>query len=166
MSDQSHDASPITGSDAPRDVPAPSRPPAMRVQLALNVKDLDAAVAFYSRLFGVPVNKRKPGYANFAIDSPPLKLVLFEAPDAEQRLDHLGVEVFRAEDVTAATERLRAADLADLVEDETTCCYAKSDKVWATEPDGLRWEFYRVLDDAESFGEPPRAATGPEPCCG
>ncbi len=145
----------------------------MRLQLALNVKDLDAAVAFYSAMFGVPVNKRKPGYANFAVESPPLKLVLFESPDASERLNHLGVEVFEQEDVSEATERLKAAGLADLVEDETTCCYAKSSKVWATEPDGARWEWYRVLEDSETFGTPtpePEAnsedAPKPATCCG
>lgn len=127
----------------------------MRLQLALNVKDLDAAIEFYSKMFGTPVNKRKPGYANFAIESPPLKLVLFEQPDAEERLNHLGVEVFEDQDVTRATQRLRAADLAGLVEDETTCCYAKANKVWATEPDGLRWEWYKVLEDSETFGADP-----------
>ena len=125
----------------------------MRIQLALNVRDLDRAVDFYSTMFGVPVNKRKPGYANFAIEEPPLKLVLFEAPDAPERLNHLGVEVFDDEDVQGATGRLRAGGLESLVEDETTCCYAKQNKVWAREPDGLRWEWYRVIDDSESFGE-------------
>jgi len=136
----------------------------MRLQLALNVKDLDAAVAFYSALFGVPVNKRKPGYANFAIAEPPLKLVLFEDPDASERLNHLGVEVFAQEEVTAATERLKAAGLVDLVEDETTCCYAKASKVWAREPDGARWEWYKVLEDSETFGaSPPEEAATPTP---
>ena len=124
----------------------------MRIQLALNVKDLDRAVAFYEKMFGTAPRKRKPGYANFAIDQPPLKLVLFEAPDAEERINHLGVEVFEAADVTVATERLKAAGMAELVEDETTCCYAKQDKVWAREPEGLRGEWYRVLEDSESFG--------------
>ncbi len=134
----------------------------MRLQLALNVRDLDAAVEFYSKMFGVPVNKRKPGYANFAIDEPPLKLVLFEVPDAPERLNHLGVEVFGDADVTAATERLKTAGLAGLVEDQTTCCYAKADKVWAIEPDGIRWEWYRVLSDSPTFGEVPgRDDAGP-----
>jgi catechol 2,3-dioxygenase-like lactoylglutathione lyase family enzyme len=123
----------------------------MRLQLALNVSDLDAAVGFYSKMFGVEVNKRKPGYANFAIDQPPLKLVLFELPDAPERLNHLGVEVFDDENVSAATERLRDAGMDHLVEDETTCCYAKANKVWAQEPDGARWEWYRVIDDSETF---------------
>ncbi len=123
----------------------------MRLQLALNVRDLEAAVDFYSKMFGARVNKRKPGYANFAIDEPPLKLVLFEAPDAPERLNHLGVEVFDDEDVTSATARLRAEGMEHLIEDETTCCYAKAHKVWAREPDGLRWEWYRVLDDSETF---------------
>jgi catechol 2,3-dioxygenase-like lactoylglutathione lyase family enzyme len=140
----------------------------MRLQLALNVKDLDAAVDFYSKMFGAPVNKRRPGYANFAIDEPPLKLVLFELPEATERLNHLGVEVFEGEAVDAATTRLREAGLDARVEDETTCCYAKQDKVWATEPDGLRWEWYRVLADSETFGaEPPlpEPARAAGPCC-
>jgi hypothetical protein len=140
----------------------------MRLQLALNVKNLDAAVDFYSKLFDTPVNKRKPGYANFAINEPPLKLVLFELPDAPERLNHLGVEVFDDEAVTVATERLRAAGMADLIEDETTCCYAKADKVWTTEPDGLRWEWYRVVENSETFGADPEfeAPAAPEACCG
>ena len=125
----------------------------MRLQLALNVNDIDQAVDFYSKLFDTEPAKRKPGYANFAVANPPLKLVLFEVPGAEDRLNHLGVEVFEAEEVTSATERLKAAGLADLVEDEATCCYAKQDKVWAIEPQGLRWEWYRVLEDSETFGE-------------
>ena len=141
----------------------------MRVQLALNVKNLEDAVEFYSKLFNVKVNKRKPGYVNFAIDEPPLKLVLFENADADERLNHLGVEVFDDADVRAATDRLRAADLVDSVEDEQTCCYATQNKVWAHDPEGMRWEYYRVIEDAENFGRggdlessPPPAA---EPCC-
>lgn len=127
----------------------------MRIQLALTVKDLDRAIDFYSAMFGVAVNKRKPGYANFAIDNPPLKLVLFERPDAAERLDHLGVEVFDDDDVAAAKARLGAAGMLDLVENGTTCCYAEADKVWATEPDGMKWEWYRVLGDSEAFGNSP-----------
>jgi catechol 2,3-dioxygenase-like lactoylglutathione lyase family enzyme len=127
----------------------------MRLQLAINVKDLDKAIDFYSKMFGVEVNKRKPGYANFAIDQPPLKLVLFEQPDAVERLNHLGVEVFDDGDVSTATDRLRAAGMDTLVEDETTCCYAKANKVWATGPDGLRWEWYRVIEDSQTFGADP-----------
>ncbi len=142
----------------------------MRLQLALNVSDLEAAVAFYSKMFGATVNKREPGYANFAIDEPPLKLVLFEAPGAADRINHLGVEVFEDEEVTAATERLKAGDLECLVQDETTCCYAKQDKVWAEEPDGLRWEWYRILEDSRTFGEEPgeiaaTPAPAPRSCC-
>ena len=134
----------------------------MRLQLALNVKDLDQAVDFYSKMFDAKPAKRKPGYANFAIDEPPLKLVLFELPDAPERLNHLGVEVFDDEDVTAATERLKGAGLDHLVEDETTCCYAKQSKVWAREPDGLRWEWYRVIESSETFGEVPPKLAGEE----
>ena len=125
----------------------------MRLQLALNVRDLEQAVDFYSKLFATPPSKRKPGYANFAIEEPPLKLVLFENPDAAERINHLGVEVFDDADVRAATERLRAAGMEHLVEDEKTCCYATQNKVWAREPEGLRWEWYRVTRDAESFAK-------------
>ncbi len=145
----------------------------MRLQLALNVDDIDQAVDFYSKLFATEPAKRKPGYANFAIANPPLKLVLFEVKDAAERINHLGVEVFDGEEVTAATERLKAAGLETLVEDETTCCYAKQDKVWAIEPQGLRWEWYRVLENSESFSgaaAAPASASAPEPaavgCCG
>lgn len=133
----------------------------MRLQLALNVRDLERAIDFYSKMFGVEVNKRKPGYANFAIEQPPLKLVLFEQPDAHERLNHLGVEVFEGEAVTAATTRLREAGLADRVEDEATCCYAKANKVWATEPDGARWEWYEVLEDSETFFAEPATEGDP-----
>ena len=129
----------------------------MRIQLALNVSNLEEAIHFYSKMFGVPVNKRKPGYANFAIDHPPLKLVLFEVPGAPERLNHLGVEVFESEQVTAATDRLKEAGLVDRVEDETTCCYATQSKVWAKDPDGARWEWYRLLRDSETFGASPAA---------
>ena len=136
----------------------------MRLQLALNVRNLDEAVDFYTTLFGTPPHKRKPGYANFAIEAPPLKLVLFEVPDAPERINHLGVEVFRDEDVHLATERLRAAGMEHLVEDEKTCCYAKQNKVWAREPEGLRWEWYRVIEDAAEFAQPRAdAASAPQP---
>ncbi len=123
----------------------------MRVQLALNVKNLEEAVEFYSKLFDVKVNKRKPGYANFAIEQPPLKLVLFENSDADERLNHLGVEVFDDADVHAATDRLKSAGLVDLVEDEQTCCYATQNKVWALDPQGMRWEYYRIIEDSDAF---------------
>ena len=131
----------------------------MRIQLALNVKNLDAAIEFYSKLFVAEVNKRKPGYANFAIDSPPLKLVLNERPDAPERLDHLGVEVFSEGEVAHAADRLRESGMISLEEEDTTCCYANSEKVWATEPDGLKWEWYRVKADTEEFGMSPDFAS-------
>tara|TARA_Y100000994_G_scaffold232025_1_gene218946 strand:- start:266 stop:706 length:441 start_codon:yes stop_codon:yes gene_type:complete len=127
----------------------------MRLQLALNVKDIEVAIDFYSKLFGVEVNKRKPGYANFAIENPPLKLVLNERPDAPERLDHLGVEVFSEDEISATADRLRASGMISLEEEDTTCCYANSEKVWATEPDGLQWEWYRIKGGSETFGASP-----------
>ena len=120
-----------------------------RVQLALRVADLEGSVAFYSRLFGAEPAKRRPGYANFAIAEPPLKLVLIEGqPGEPTRLDHLGVEVETAGEVTAATARLAAAGLATATEEDTACCYAVQDKVWVTGPGGEPWEVYVVKGDA------------------
>ena len=140
----------------------------MRLQLALNVNDLDRAVDFYSRMFGAPVHKRKPGYANFAIENPPLKLVLFERPGAGERINHLGVEVFRDEDVAAATKRLQTAGIEHRSEAETHCCHATQNKVWATEPEGLAWEWYRITDDTDAHFPAPEPRTDEErdgQCC-
>lgn len=123
-----------------------------RVQLALNVADLDEAVAFYSKLFGAEPAKRRPGYANFAIADPALKLVLFESPDAHTRLNHLGVEVDSAEDVWSARARLAGEGLVTASEEHVSCCYALQDKVWVDDPDGAPWEVYTVLADAEVAG--------------
>lgn len=119
----------------------------MRLQLALNVRDLDESVEFYSKLFGVTPHKRRPGYANFAVENPPLKLVLFEDPSAPERLNHLGVEVFDQVELDVATERLTEANILDYEQAETTCCHAVQNKVWAQEPQGLSWEWYRITDD-------------------
>ena len=120
-----------------------------RVQLALNVDDIDVAVDFYSKLFATEPAKRRPGYANFAIVEPPLKLVLIENPGSGGTLNHLGVEVESTDQVAAAQQRLRADGLATAVEDEVTCCYAVQDKVWVDDPSGAPWEIYTVLADAE-----------------
>lgn len=124
-----------------------------RVQLALNVSDVDAAVEFYSTMFAAEPAKRRPGYANFAIENPPLKLVLIEDPDARGAgtagaLNHLGVEVESTEQVHEAATRLTGEGLATQTEDETTCCYAVQNKVWVDDPDGVPWEVYTVLADA------------------
>ena len=119
-----------------------------RVQLALRVADLDAAVEFYSKLFDAPVAKRRPGYANFAIAQPPLKLVLLEGgPGNPTALDHLGVEVGDTAQVMAAAERLSASGLKTSVESGARCCYAVQDKVWITGPGDEPWELYTVLAD-------------------
>jgi hypothetical protein len=123
-----------------------------RVQLALNVPDIDQAVSFYSKLFATEPNKRKPGYANFAIADPPLKLVLFEHADAEARLNHLGVEVADSDEVWAHQQRL-ADEGVGSIDESGTCCFAKQDKVWVDGPDGS-WEIYTVLADSDSFGRP------------
>jgi catechol 2,3-dioxygenase-like lactoylglutathione lyase family enzyme len=120
-----------------------------RVQLALRVSDLDASIAFYARLFSTAPSKRRPGYANFAITEPPLKLVLLEGePGETTRMDHLGVEVATTAEVTAAMQRLSAAGLATASEEGTTCCYAVQDKVWVTGPGDEPWEVYTVKADA------------------
>ena len=142
-----------------------------RVQLALRVADLEAAVGFYSRLFDTQPAKRRPGYANFAIAEPPLKLVLLEGEAGEPtRMDHLGVEVASTDDVAAATNRLADAGLATRVEDDTTCCYAVQDKVWVTGPGGEPWEVYTVKGDARpdlegQTGAESTALAGDGTCC-
>ena len=143
-----------------------------RVQLALNVTDVDKAVAFYSRLFQAEPAKRRPGYANFALADPPLKLVLLESADGGSRgsgtagaLNHLGVEVGSTEEVGEATGRLAAAGLAPAPEENTTCCYAVQDKVWVNDPDGAPWEVYTVLADAPAEVVTP-GPLGDSACCG
>ncbi|MEV8394859.1 MULTISPECIES: ArsI/CadI family heavy metal resistance metalloenzyme [unclassified Streptomyces] len=127
-----------------------------RVQLALNVADLEASVAFYSQLFSVEPAKRRPGYANFALTTPPLKLVLIEGePGQETRLDHLGVEVETTDEVTAAATRLKDAGLATFEENDTSCCYALQDKVWVHGPGKEPWEVYVVKADADRMGKSP-----------
>ena len=143
-----------------------------RVQLALNVDDVDAAVDFYRTLFGAEPAKRRPGYANFAIADPPLKLVLVESADADARgsgtvgaLNHLGVEVGSTDEVSRATTRLAEAGLATAPEENTTCCYAVQDKVWVNDPDGAPWEVYTVLADAPAEVTTP-GRVGDSACCG
>ena len=134
-----------------------------RIQLALNVNDIDEAVAFYSKLFGAGPAKRRPGYANFTIPEPPLKLVLLENPGQGGSLNHLGVEVSGTGAVDAEQARLAAAGLAVADERDTICCYARQDKFWVKDaPDGESWEFYTVLEDSTTFyGQDDSQA-----CCG
>ena len=134
-----------------------------RVQLALNVSNIDEAVAFYSKLFNTEVNKRKPGYANFAIAEPPLKLVLIEG-EGGGTLNHLGVEVETAEEVEAAEGRLSTDGVATTGVSDTTCCYALKTETWVSDPDGAPWEFYVKTGDAEQMANTVRDSDG-SPCC-
>lgn len=131
-----------------------------RMQLALRVGDLEGSIAFYSKLFGTEPAKLRPGYANFTIADPPLKLVLLEGePGQDTALDHLGVEVDSTEQVGNATDRLKALGLFTEVEQDTTCCYARQDKVWVRGPGREPWEVYVVKADSQTFGAPA------ETCC-
>lgn len=121
-----------------------------RVQLALNVTDVDQAVDFYSKLFGAEPAKRKPGYANFALADPPLKLVLIEAATGGT-LNHLGVETETGEQVVAAEARLSAEGVPTTGVDDTVCCYATKTETWVTDPDGAKWEWYVKTGDAEQM---------------
>jgi len=127
-----------------------------RVQLALNVDNLDEAIAFYSKLFNTEPAKRKPGYANFAVAEPPLKLVLLENPGQGGTLNHLGVEVQSSEKVHEEIARLQGEGLFTDEEMATTCCFATQDKAWVTGPAGEKWEVYTVLADSETFGSSPQ----------
>jgi catechol 2,3-dioxygenase-like lactoylglutathione lyase family enzyme len=138
-----------------------------RLQLALNVSDLDAAVDFYSKLFATTPAKRRRGYANFAVENPPLKLVLIEGSDdrgsgVRGSLNHLGIEVETPEEVRVAADRLAIGGLETSVEEATTCCYAVQDKAWVHDPDGAPWEYYTVLADATDDAGPGGATDG---CC-
>ncbi|MEV0675065.1 ArsI/CadI family heavy metal resistance metalloenzyme [Actinosynnema sp. NPDC050436] len=134
-----------------------------RVQLALRVADLEASIALYTKLLGVEPAKLRPGYANFAVTEPPLKLVLLEgAAGQDTVLDHLGVEVGSTDQVEQATERLSALGLFTDVQNDTTCCYAVQDKVWVHGPGGEPWEVYVVKDDSATFGAEPTTTAA---CC-
>jgi catechol 2,3-dioxygenase-like lactoylglutathione lyase family enzyme len=133
-----------------------------RLQLALNVDDLEQSIAFYTKLFGTEPAKLRPGYANFAIATPPLKLVLLENPGQGGSINHLGVEVVDVDTVDSEQSRLADAGLASVDERGTTCCYAKQDKFWVEgAPNGERWEIYTVLADSETFW----GADGDAACC-
>ncbi|MGJ6125658.1 ArsI/CadI family heavy metal resistance metalloenzyme [Mycolicibacterium sp. Y3] len=141
-----------------------------RVQLALNVDDLEEAITFYTKLFNTAPAKVKPGYANFAVAEPPLKLVLLENPGKGGTINHLGVEVASSETVHDEIARLTGEGLFTDEEIGTTCCFATQDKVWVTGPAGEKWEVYTVLADSDTFGSSPQhldenadAAGG---CCG
>ena len=138
-----------------------------RVQLALNVADIDEAITFYSKLFATEPAKVRPGYANFAVVDPPLKLVLIEDPSRPSgTLNHLGVEVASTQDVAAAQARLAGEGLATAVEEQTACCYALQDKVWVDAPGGEPWEIYTVLSDtAMPAGELRSVVPGQAACC-
>ncbi|MEV6879436.1 ArsI/CadI family heavy metal resistance metalloenzyme [Amycolatopsis sp. NPDC051128] len=134
-----------------------------RVQLALRVGDLAGSIDFYSKLFGTEPAKLRPGYANFAIEEPALKLVLLEGePGQATVMDHLGVEVESTGQVDAAAQRLTGEGLETLTEDNTTCCYAVQDKVWVHGPGKEPWEVYTVKDDSATYGSD--SAT-PATCC-
>lgn len=143
-----------------------------RVQVAINVPDINEAVAFYSRLFGVSPHKERPGYANFEVADPPLKLVLFEQ-DGPDRLNHLGVEVEATAAVAAEIRRLAASGLSTEIEDGVVCCHAEQDKVWVKDPGDIRWEIYTITDDMLGPGDSPPAeramsmatTTAKRPCC-
>jgi lactoylglutathione lyase len=132
-----------------------------RLQLALNVSDLDEAVSFYTKFFKTEPAKIRPGYANFAIDEPPLKLVLFENPEVGGTINHLGVEVFSSEEVVDATRYLASQGLNTDIEDGTVCCHALQDKVWVDGPDHSRWEVYTVLADSNEAEVKPEESV----CC-
>jgi catechol 2,3-dioxygenase-like lactoylglutathione lyase family enzyme len=145
----------------------PQEDPVSRIQLALDVDDLEQSVAFYSTLFGTTPAKTRPGYANFVVADPPLKLVLIANPGHGGSINHLGVEVEDVAAVDAELTRLSAAGFASTEERDTTCCYAQQEKFWLDDtPDGERWEVYTVLADSPTFAAAPSPADqAPAGCC-
>ena len=137
-----------------------------RVQLALNVEDLESSIDFYTKLFGTEPHKTEPGYANFAIEEPPLKLVLFEGAGEPGTLNHLGVEVQTSDEVIDADRRLNDTGIETITQEATTCCHAVQDKTWATDPSGLAWEIYTILDDAPADATSEPVPVGLSAGCG
>ena len=137
----------------------------MRLQLAIDVSDLDEAIAFYSKMFATEPAKVKPGYANFAIEQPPLKLVLFENAAGGGTINHLGVEVETAAEVSAAEARLSGDGIETTGIDDTVCCYAEKTETWVTGPDDTRWEWYVKTGDADQLENEVVTSDG-RPCCG
>ena len=139
----------------------------IKTHLSLRVADVDRSVRFYEAFFGLPAHKRRPGYANFDVAQPPLKLALTQkTPEAGKgSLDHLGLLVSDTAKVLAAKDRLKAAGLASFDEMNTTCCYAKQDKFWVHDPDGVEWEVYALTDDMLDHDDEPAAADASAIAC-
>lgn len=130
-----------------------------RFQLSLNVADVDAAVEFYTRLLAVAPVKHRPGYASFVVEDPPLKLIVIEDEGEPGSLNHVGIEHPDGAAVAAETKRVDGEGLAVHVDDEHTCCFATQQKAWSRDPDGVPWEIYTVVSDAEHFGANPHGGT-------
>lgn len=137
----------------------------LKPHVAINVKDLDASIEFYRQLFGKEPTKVRPGYAKFDLDEPALNFTLNERGEIDGGINHLGIQVGSTEAVLAAKERLRKAGLASFDEMDTTCCYARQDKIWVTSPDGHRWEVFFVKEDTDHFGKSPEFPESAAACC-
>lgn len=145
----------------------------LKPHVSLNVTNVDASVAFYEKAFGVPVTKRRPGYAKFDLESPSLNLSMIEAPPTGVNASHFGIQVASSEDVAAASTRFEKAGLATRTEENTSCCYAIQDKVWVEDPDGNAWEVFVVKGDTDVLESTAAAGSccvpqkpGPRGCCG
>lgn len=137
-----------------------------RLQLALNVNDIEEAKEFYTKLFGASPAKERPGYANYALDDPSLKLVLIETPGAGGTLNHVGVEVFSTDEVVTNHERVASTGLEVAKEEtEVDCCYAVQNKFWLNDPDGMEWEYYTVLADGKRGAETVTSEGAAQACC-
>jgi hypothetical protein len=132
----------------------------MRLQLALNVKNLDQAISYYSKMFDATPHKVKDGYANFAIEEPALKLVLFESPQAKEQLNHLGVEMFEATEIENVSQRFAEAGILKTVQIDSVCCHAEQDKVWSKDDSNPAWEWYMIKDDNPAEALPDAAVCG------
>lgn len=137
----------------------------LKPHVSLNVSDVDASVAFYEKAFGVPVTKRRPGYAKFDLAAPMLNLTMYEAPRSGLNASHFGVQVASTEDVLEAKARFEAAGLSTRTEEDVSCCYAVQDKVWIADPDGNEWEVFVVKRDADVLHDRQSEATTKDACC-
>jgi hypothetical protein len=131
-----------------------------RFHVHVNVQHLDASIRFYSQLFGNAPSVLKPDYAKWMLDDPRLNFAISQRERAPG-VDHLGLQAENAAELEEIGARLLASDAISLAETATTCCYARSDKYWAEDPQGLRWESFYTHGSATTYSAP----TDAEACC-
>lgn len=136
-----------------------------RFHVHLHVDDLKKNIDFYSKLFGAEPSRVESDYAKWMLDDPRVDFAISTRGSQAAGLDHLGFQVDEATELVELKQRSQAADMTMLDEGETTCCYARSEKHWITDPQGVAWEHFHTLDSIPVFNEPERVAAQNTACC-